>query len=317
MKYFTIGALWVALGWNVSAQKTAGPAAYPAQLTGNGQDKAIPDTLFHNFFNLDPVLYPAPVGGWMSGTNTYMDLEKGQEIKFEQTYFITGLIYWFAIKDKNTGGDTSSVIYKLYSKDAVQSVNGLNRLVPGTVLASDTVKLSDVNAGITFAAGLNLFMLPQPRVIYQNYIGAFSMQLMNPKDTVALYNSTDGQVAVTDYSWEKAGTGWNTIKNAWSLDVDFAVFPVIDLTGASVSEQEGLSVRISPNPAREWINVEMPQAAYREYVVLNATGQTVLNGTTSADRFQVDVQTFAPGYYVLGVYSEGGKNARFFRFLKQ
>jgi len=315
MKYLAFGILFTVVCATASAQKTAGTATYPAVVTGMVSDKAIPDTLFHNFFNLSPVLYTAPVGGWMNGTNGYGDKEKAQEIKFTQTYILTGLIYWFAVRDKNTGGDTSSVIYRLYRKDSVQQVNGAARLVPGTVLASDTVKLADINAGVTYAAGLNLFSLPQPLVMHQNYVGSFSMELMHPNDEIALFGTTDGQVEITDYSWEKWNGKWNTIKNAWTLDIDFAVFPVLDLTGASINESEMAEVRISPNPASDFININTT-AQFKEYVILNAAGQIVKQGNTNADNFQVSLQDFSSGYYVIGLYSGNGENAKFFRFVK-
>jgi hypothetical protein len=317
MKYFAIGVLFSIVALNVSAQKTAGVATFPAEFSENHFDKAIPDTFFHNFFNLGPVLYPAPVGGWMNGTNGYGEVEKGQETVVTQTYQLTGLIYWFALKDKNTGGDTSSIIFKLYKKDAIQLVNGVARLVPGTLQATDTVKLSDLNTGATFAAGLNYFALPQTIVNVQNYVSAFSMELMNPKDTVALYGTTDSLVDITDRSWEKWNGKWNTIKNAWTLDIDFAVFPVVDMEGASIDEQSIANVKISPNPADDHIRVALDKPIYNSYVILNASGQTVKTGSINTDQIDISLSGFAAGYYILGVHSESNKDAQFFRFVKK
>jgi Secretion system C-terminal sorting domain len=317
MKYLAIGLLFSLFTLNISAQKTAGVSAYPAIISDSYTEKAIPDTFFHNFFNLTPVLYTAPVGGWMNGTNGYFDVEKGQETKVLQTYYLTGLIYWFALKDKNTGGDTSSVIFKLYKKDSVRSVNGVTRLVPGTLQAADTVKLGDLNANVSFAAGLNYFALPTPIVNNMNYVSAFSMELMNPKDTVALYGTTDSLVDVTDYSWEKWNGVWNTIKNAWTLDIDFAVFPVVDLEGASVEEQALAELKISPNPATDFIRVNFNNAVYDSYVIINSVGQTVKSGTINSDQIEISITDFATGYYMIGAYSGTGKDAHFYRFLKR
>lgn len=313
MRYLFFFVLLAAAASTVSAQKIAGEPAYPAFITDAPSEKAIPDTLYHNFFDLDPTLYQAPVGGWMNGTNAYLDREKAQEVKFTQTYLLNGFIFWFALKDKNTGGDTSSVIFKLYKKDSVNNVNGLARLVPGTVMAADTVLLSDLNVGITFAAGLNYFALPQSMVMFQNYVAGFSMDLMHPRDTVALYGSSDTKVNITDYSWEKWNGKWNTIKNAWTLDIDFAIFPVIDLTGASINETDMNPVSIFPNPASHSLNISGTQA--NRFVILDAQGKTISTGAINASETTLDVSSLANGYYLIGLYTGDGMDAQFYRVM--
>ena len=77
-------ALVAGLTWSASAQKTAGNPVFPGQTGQNAWQKAVPDTLYHNFFAFDPVLYTAPLGGWMNGTNGFGDVEKGQETALEQ-----------------------------------------------------------------------------------------------------------------------------------------------------------------------------------------------------------------------------------------
>lgn len=312
MKQFATIVLLVCAA-HAFAQKTAGVPVNPA-LVSIQTEKAIPDTLFHDFFNLSPVLYTAPVGGYMSGTNGYGDVEKGQETKVDEPYLLTGIIYWFALKQKNTGGDTSSVIFNLYHKDEAQLVNGVGVYVPGTVLASDTVALDSIQAGNTFAAGLNYFALPQAIVNYQHYVATFSMELMDARDTIALYNSTDSLVDITNYSWEKWNGKWNTIKNAWVLDVDFAIFPVRDLTGASIDEQTESNLRIFPNPTTDYVQVEN-NLGYESYVVMNASGQVIQQGSLNTGTASRIEMAYPSGYYLLGFYSEGSKNANFYRVL--
>lgn len=302
----------------VYAQKQAGSAELPGTVPSHSAEKLITDTLFHDFFSLNPVLYTSPTGGWMNGTNGYGDEEKAQEIKFTQTYLLQGFIYWFALKKKTTGGDTSSVIFKMYRKDSADWVHGQLRLVPGTVLAADTVRLADIQAGISFEDGLNYFALPQPVVMHNNYLGAFSMALMHPADSIALFGSTDGQVHITDYSWEKWNGRWNTIKNAWTLDIDFAIFPVIDLTGASVSESESDKIHIFPNPVQDFIQWETKgQLSYDRYVIMNAEGKVIQSGSSGSFQTGLDVSTLPGGYYLLGLHDSVSKNTRFFRFLKK
>ncbi len=66
-------------------------------------DKAIPDTVWFDFFDHNPILYPAHVGVWMNGTINYGDVEKAQETKWEQSHILTGFIYWFCVEGQKHG----------------------------------------------------------------------------------------------------------------------------------------------------------------------------------------------------------------------
>jgi hypothetical protein len=301
----------------LGAQKQPGNPVLWGVVPSSLTEKVIPDTLFHNFFNLNPVLYSSPNGGWMSGTNGYGDTEKAQEIKFTETYLLGGFIYWFALKNKTTGGDTSSLVFKLYKKDSAEIINGLPRLAPGTLFASDTLLLSNLSANVQFESGLNVFSLSQPLVMNNNYVGAFSMELMHPKDSAALFGSTDGQVNITDYSWERWNGKWNTIKNSWTLDVDFAIFPIIDLTAASMNESDADNFRVFPNPAThtiQWKNAG--DMHFNRLVILTAEGKSVKSKLLSSGETAADISDLTPGFYLLGLHAEKTKETRFVKFQK-
>ncbi len=301
----------------LSAQKQAGEPLLWGITPSHPSEKVIPDTLFHNFFNLNPVLYSSPNGGWMNGTNGYFDTEKAQEIKFTETYLLGGFVYWFAFKNKTTGGDTSALVFKLYKKDSAEIINGQPRLAPGTVLDSDTVLLNSLSANVQFESGLNVFSLNQPLVMTNNYLGAFSMELMHPKDSVALFGSTDGQVNITDYSWEKWNGKWNTIKNAWTLDVDFAIFPIIDLTAASVDEAASDHFCVFPNPASNTIHWKnRGDVPFNRLVILTIEGKTVKSRLLSPKENTAEISDLTPGVYLLGLHAEETKETRFVKFQK-
>lgn len=301
----------------LSAQKQAGEPVLWGNAPFHLTEKVIPDTLFHNFFSLNPVLYASPNGGWMNGTNGYGDTEKAQEIKFTQTYLLSGFIYWFALKNKTTGGDTSALVFKLYKKDSAEVINGQPRLAPGTLLAADTILLGNLSASVQFESGLNVFSLNEPLVMKNNYLGAFSMELMHPKDSAALFGSTDGQVNITDYSWEKWNGKWNTIKNAWTLDVDFAIFPIIDLTAASVDESAMDQFSLFPNPAANTIHwKKLGNVPFNHLVILTIEGKSVKSQSLLPGETTADISDLTPGFYLLGLHAEKTKETRFVKFQK-
>lgn len=317
MKNIAAGFLMMTMAGTISAQKIAAGKVFPGTfLTHMG--KSIPDTLYNDFFVHEPVLYQAPVGGYMNGTNGYGDVEKAQETRVPQPYYLTGVVYWFALKNKTTGGDTSSVVFKLYKKDVSQLVNGVSRLVPGSLLETDTVKLADLNADTAFVNGLNFFSLSIPLLVNEPYVAAFSTELMNVSDTVALYGTSDGLVGNSGYSWEKWEGKWNTIRNAWELDVDFAIFPVRDIEGINISENDAFSrVSVFPVPAVDVLNVKGVSGQDR-FVVLDIAGRVIRSGRVSEDSFSLDISSYTAGNYVLGLYAaDKPQDAGFFRFVKK
>jgi hypothetical protein len=116
---------------------------------------------------------------------------------------------------------------------------------------------------------------------------------------------------------EKWNGKWNTIKNSWTLDVDFAIFPIIDLTAASMNESDAENFRIFPNPATntiQWKNSgEMP---FNRMVILTVEGKSVRSKFLSSGETAADISDLSPGFYLLGLHAEKTKETRFVKFQK-
>jgi hypothetical protein len=291
-----------------------------------GHDKAMIDTLFHGFDTIQPTLFAAPVGGWVSGTNGYRDAVKAQEFKVYDSlnYTITDFIFWFAIKKTDFVSDSSKIVYNMYKIDSVQQISSLYFLVPGTVILTDTVSFSQVQAGLNFQSGINVWTLPSPTPVFENYAVGFDMSVMNPKDTIVMFTNNDGNPAAEGFSWEKWQGKWNTLSAAWGLNIDYAIFPVVDYTNSSIENQpfiQSLRAEIYPNPAQGFttMKVESQLSGTLKILLYDASGrplkQLVQANTTAAgiSEHTIDVNGIAAGTYYAEVRC--GDKHRIFRKL--
>ncbi|MBL0911883.1 MAG: T9SS type A sorting domain-containing protein [Bacteroidia bacterium] len=312
MRKFFASIVFIAAAGSAWAQKTAGQIGISGQPIQRN-DKAVLDTVFNGFENYTPVVYTVPddTGGYVSGSNGYGDQAKVQEFLPAASCFLTDVIYWFGTKVKNTGGDTSSVILNYYRKDSIQLVNGAGAFVPGTIVVSDTVKLSDIPIDADFDLGMYVWNLPGPEFIDVRHCLGFDMSLMNNRDSIAIYTSTDGQTLTADRSWEKWQNKWNTIDNAWGLNIDLAIFPVYDIANASLEEANSLPFHIYPNPTTDRITVhaDFMLASMR---VMDLNGKTLL--VQKGAQNSLNVAQLAEGIYILNLESTAGAR-HFVRFV--
>lgn len=312
MKYIFISLFALCSSATLFAQKQAGSPVVHGNAI-NRFEKAVIDTAFNGFENYNPVIYSVPdTGGYVSGSNGYKDLAKVQELTPPGACFISGAIFWFGKNIKNTGGDTSSVILNYYRRDSVQLVAGTYKFVPGTILESDTVKLADIPADSVLATGMYVWNFPTQHHIAASYFLGFDMRLMNAKDSIALYTSTDGETIAADRSWELWLNKWNTIDNSWGLNIDFAIFPIYDITNVSIEDFDAnASFTMYPNPAQNEIFVNSKEAV-KSIMVLDLNGRVIMSNSNVN---QVNISHLPSATYLIKVETASGKQ-NFGRFIK-
>lgn|SRR5690606_2636943 len=312
MKYIFISLIALCTSVSLFAQKQAGKVVVHGNAL-NRYEKAVIDTAFNGFENYNPVIYSVPdTGGYVSGSNGYKDLAKAQELTPPGACYLTGAIFWFGKNVKNTGGDTSSVIFNYYRRDSVQLIAGTYKFVPGTILESDTVKLADVPADSLLASGMYVWNFTDARHIAATYFLGFDMRLMHANDSIALYTSTDGEVIAADKSWELWMNKWNTIENAWGLNIDLAIFPIYDITNVSIEDFDAnTSFIMYPNPAQNEIFVNSNEAV-KSISVLDLNGRVIMS-TSNAN--QVNISHLPAATYLIKVETQSGKQ-NFGRFIK-
>jgi hypothetical protein len=81
---------------------------------------------------------------------------------------------------------------------------------------------------------------------------------------------------------------------------------LVDLT-VGIDENPVSEIRIFPNPASGFINIEMPANDVFSWVITSITGQKILNGSSYLDNTKVDVSSLPKGLYFIEISKSGRK----------
>ncbi|MCX7743775.1 MAG: T9SS type A sorting domain-containing protein [Flavobacteriales bacterium] len=313
--WFTI--IWISILSQLFAQKTYIATHYK----GNKPHhllKAITDTLDSHFDSVTITLYAAPVGGFASGNSGYGEKAKIQEFDVDSSYTVEGFLFWFGYKAiQSSPNDSSAIDFVFYNLDSTANINGIGRFVPKTILEKKKVLLANIDTSVNFSTGINIWMVT-PRIVYQNYGVGIRLDKVHIKDTIALYSSSNGDPPIPSLSWEYWQGSWNTMLNNWGLDIDFAIFPLVDLTNLSLDNTafiQGLKVKAYPNPVNDllfvdFINTELSELSFTLYDMHGKTVFTKNAGIFSPGSYQqfINVNNIPSGNYILLItnqYNQG------------
>lgn len=274
--------------------------------------RTVTDTLDSHFDTATVTLYASPNGGFVGGNSGFGELAKGQEFDVDTAaYVVEGFIYWFGYRAyQSLPSDSSKLRLRLWTNNFSTTVGGVSRLAPGTTLDSADLSIDTLVADTQFAGGINVWIIP-PRTVTSNYTVGFTMEYKHYKDTVSLMMSTDGDPPVSQLSWEKWNGIWNVIDNAWGLDIDFTIFPLVDLSTASLEDNhfiQGIKYSLYPNPTVDWMNVNMEVDHDDEYqITLHSMNGSLVKqvnlGFVWAGKLStsIDMYDLQPGTYICTV----------------
>lgn len=286
-------------------------------------DKVITDTLDQHFDGATPTLYAAQNGGYMSGNSGFGETAKIQEfnVRIDSAYTVEGFIYWFGYKHtESTPDDSSSITLVFYDMDSSALINGLSRRVPKTLIASKDILLPNLDTSVNFQNAMTIWNI-NPKYVNRNYAPGIRFDKLYFKDTVALYSSSDDDAPITGRSWEYWQGAWNTIDFNWGLNVDFAIFPLVDFTNVGIATLPGLnaSVKLYPNPSVDVLQVEiLSQSMINEIAwnLVDLNGKIIQQGHTRNVSWKIDVASLPQGMYILTLASGKGMGAYKFEVKK-
>lgn len=131
------------------------------------------------------------------------------------------------------------------------------------------------------------------------------------KDTVNVWvNSTSfstlTETALNSYTlngqtYTQSGTYTQVIPNAAGCDSTITLNLSLDFTGLQEFEN---SFTISPNPAKDQLNVLSPSGISENYFLLDAQGRKVLTGKLTGTTTNIDISKLAAGNYLVQVGEE-------------
>jgi len=290
--------------------------------------RVITDTLDDHFDSATATLYASPNGGFVGGNSGYGEQAKAQEFDVDAPdyYHVEGFVYWFGYKAmESLPADSSYLNLKFWNNNYTASVGSTTRQIPYSVFDSTKLFIQNLNADTMYAGGVNIWMLATPRYVTTNYSVGFSMEHLHYKDTISLMMTTDGDPPVSYMSWERWNNVWNIIEYAWSLDSDFGIFPLVDMGSASIESNQfinGLKYTLYPNPAADWMNIDMEVQQVGEYNVIihDLTGKLIKNqnlGNLSLGKVSTSIEVFdiPTGNYILSITN--GTKGLSKKFIKQ
>ena len=309
------------------------------------------DTLGLLDFGTQIFQYGSPTG-YVFGTNDLEGQVQGQtvhQLNLEYAagfisnteYNVIGAMMWFGGKEDLSGSpaDLTVKMYNLADNQAVSTAQTQQPDVigPDQMLASVALPFSDVDTASTNVPTFALFA---------NHVwasGDFALAVDiealygSPADTVWLYASEDG-ASDGSYTWTEIGFDIAPGQGVWALttgllqgglDVNLAVFALVDESGVGIEEQgflNGVKMTTYPNPAvsSDVVRIQYGLENTAEKVEVNIFDMSgkqvfsIVEGDRAAGIHTIDVPagTLSAGTYVYSLEANGGRMAKQLQILK-
>jgi len=277
----------------------------PYKLDVSSQKSDCPDTIIDFFLNVTPTIYASPNGGFVSGNNGYNDTEKLQLFNHFQNYSIKGVLVWFGRKIQTSGDDESAIT--LFVKHTDSTASSIPPFIKGTsdsLLASKSFLLNTIVASNLPPVGLNYLEFDSPVLIRDGYSVGIGLSSLSSGDTIAIYSSSNGDPNFSRRSWERWDGIYGTILDSWDLNIDLAIFPVVDCELNSILSQSNViePLKVYPNPASDRITVSGFGNKPCKLIIYDQQGKMVrsLQISNFTSETSIDISRFSNGqYYIL------------------
>lgn len=301
------------------AQKLAGSIHSTNSIFFSNNSRNCIDTITDFFDGATPSIYAAPNGGFVSGNNGYNDTEKLQLFNHFGNYSITGVWIWFGRKTFNSNNPASTL--EIIVKHTDSTASNIPPFIKGpsdSVLAVQAIPVQSIIASDLPTIGLNYIAFDNPVLIRDGYAIGISMNNLEPGDTIAIYSSSDGDPNQARRSWERWDGVYGTILDNWELNIDLAIFPIVDCELNNISELKDQTKYISsfPNPASDIISIAWNEHENLNYTIVDVTGKTIQTGVISnQNNNHINISSYSSGLYFFVGHAHGKKY--FSRFVKK
>jgi len=342
--YSIVALLAVAFTANAQRQAVTGRSMNPVSASNSSfsvQMSGPTDTITAGLDwtnTANPTMYTvaAPYGGFLVGTNGYLDRQKVQVYDPGTPVTVYGAIYWFGSKTVTTAN--SIVKMRVYHIDGMgvsttsATTTTADTPCPNTTYVSDNVPLANVDTSLSLSgAYIHTFSAAQ-FCAGQFGVGfdVTGVQYANG-DTLGLVSSTAGEVSPninSDYNWEQwdPNNDWHSIASAWTdanqqpLLIELAIFPIVEMnTGVNETPfVNGVKLGFAgPNPTSDNTVVKYDLAKDANNVtltILDAQGKVVSretrkNQAAGAYTYDVNGLNLAAGTYFVQLQADNSRLA--------
>lgn len=273
------------------------------------------DTLgINNFFEGTPTQYYVPDGSYVAGTNSYNDKAKVQQFNLTTSLVVDEVILWFGTTIFTSGNPNSAVVVKLYRLDSL-GINSLGQTsAPGSVIDSVILPLSDIST-----SGYTAVTFPSHPIVYEGFAAGIDLTTIALGDSIGLMTTTDGNAGEAELSWEKWNNNtWHTMFQAWPLDIDFAIWTVVDTSSVGIDDTGFLNgIKMSqnqPNPtgAETTIQYELQNNSNVTFEMYDVTGKKVITMNEGAQNkgkhiINLTTEKLASGTYYYSLKSDNNR----------
>ena len=281
-------------------------------LVSVGSNAQVTDTLGFTDFQLGTtILYESPNGGYAFGNNGYGDKAKAQSYEHGSSFVLREALLLFGGVTFGSEDSSSVVRVNVYDNygEGVTSFGESDSIAPASVIAFvdlPVYQLFDDGSYTTADFG------GQALAIFSRFSIGVDFFSLAVGDTVGLMSTEDGDAGGTLNAWEKTANGtWFTVEESafsWGLDVDLAIFPVIDVNDpAGVNEITEVDWSIFPNPTSGQLNLKFPSIDSWNILVHDVAGKLLSSKIVNASSTVMNLDHLRNGMYLVTISNE--KNA--------
>ncbi|MCF8256158.1 MAG: T9SS type A sorting domain-containing protein [Flavobacteriales bacterium] len=273
----------------------------PFALTASAQ---VTDTLgWQRFHEGTPLLYTSPNGGYAFGNNGYGDQVKAQSFSHSESSVLRGALIRFGAVTTTSANPQSKIRISVYANNGrgLGLFGYVDGLAPDSILAVKDIPVSDLPIdGSLFEVDLSDSNL----VLIDRFSIGIDLTMIAAGDTVALLSTTDGDGGERQEAWEQDAAGdWLTVVSAfsWGLDVDLAIFALVDVNDPAGIEDLTTEMAVWPNPTDGPLSVHFPYTDQWIVTIHGVNGQLEMHQGISGDRTTLDLSCLVPGLHLLRV----------------
>jgi len=107
-----------------------------------------------------------------------------------------------------------------------------------------------------------------------------------------------------EYTWKMHTMLPNGFMDRNPANDEASITFLVDLT-VGIDENPASQIKLFPNPASGFINIEMPANDGFRWVITSITGQEILNGSSHLENTKVDVSSLPDGLYFIEIQKDG------------
>ncbi len=268
----------------------------------------VTDTLgFQSFLEGTESLYSSPNGGYAFGNNGYGDRAKAQTFTHDHAFVLRSVLVKFGAVQYTSNNPNSVVRVNVYDNynAGVTTSGPIDSIAPDSVLGYFDIPVSSILTDGSFTEADFSF---DTLAIFSTFSVGVDFTFLASGDTVGLITTTDGDAMERQSTWEQINNGtWITTISpySWALDVDLAIFPVIDENDpAGISDVAPLQLAAYPNPTSGSITIELPHFDVWNMELFTMDGKLLLQNASASNQVNLDLSSYPSGVHVLRMFNQ-------------